>query len=1347
MSDPPEAVADGLATSHGQQELPNNNAQNTTSATDFIAKYARPPKPLELGSNKAESWKMFERQWRNYSKLSRLTEKSQDIQVTMLEMYLGEEALRIYDGLHFDTPASERTMEEILEAMKAYAVGFENESYERFIFRSRTQDENEPFSDYLAALRKLALTCNFCKGCFDAEIRDQIVFGIRCSDTREDLLKINPLSLKDCIDICRAAESAVHQGKMYQQTVSTGKVNKLSHAREQWKTEKNPSKSKKTEERKCKFCAGSHEFKKELCPAWGKICGNCRKPNHLPACCYKKSTRKVNNVTEASGSDSDTEWINLVSKSDNKEYKVRFSTNGQDIVFQIDSGASVNLLPEWLAKPCKIRPQPVRLQTWNQATINTIGKCRQTIVNPKNGHKYSVDFVVYTGDHQPVLGLSTSIQMGLLEIRESDFERINLLKLDEFSEVFEETLGKLPGKQSLHVKPDAIPLAMPDRRIPISIRPQVDEELDRLTKLGVITPVTEPTPWVSQLVIAKKKDGRLRICLDPHELNKGLQREKYTLPILEDTLAQLQGSVFTKADLSSAFWQVELDTESSLLTTFQTHRGRYRWLRLPFGLNVSSEILQKKLSQALEGLPGVSFMADDVVIFGKSSEEHDENLHGFLSRCKQVGIKLNRQKMELRTPSITFMGHVISAKGVSVDPEKVKAITEIKTPCNLAELRTYLGMVNYVGKFCPMLADKVAVMQNLMKKDVEWHWTAAHQKAFEETKDLVCSAPVLALYDQHKPLALETDASEYGLGAALMQEGRPIAYASRLLSAAERNYHPIEKEMMAIVFGLKRFHHYAYGRELLVITDHQPLVGITKKPLHKASKRLQAMQLKLQEYSFSVTYRPGSQNDLADGLSRNPVDHPILSETIYVVTTNPFSDARLEEVRKATAEDPALHQLADTVAKGWPETRKEVHESLLPYFSYRDELSIEDGIIYRGERVVIPKQMRLNIMKRTHMGHLGINSALRRAREALFWPGMSNDIRHHVESCDACATYANKQHQETPVMSGVPEQPWMRIAVDLFSWAGKEYLVTTDYHSGYYEFDKLQTTTSEAVIGVIKSHCARFGVPGTIVSDNGPQFSSKEFRIFTQKWSIVHERISPGNSQANGAAEVAVRAAKRLLRKSEHAGEDIFESLLNIRNTKTEGSDTSPAERLLGRPTQTLIPTRRYHGYEFSKREAEKKQDARQNKLLRKHAGKDLPQLRVGDHVRVQPIDGSKKWKEATITKQLSGRSFETSDGLRRNRRMLRRGPSPEHSFAGGSTTQHHRGAPFPTQAQAPPPPQDPPPLDSLHPTRGSEEPGHQAALAPPHEASPLPSTNPDAEGPGIHTRSGRAVKKPARFR
>lgn len=888
---------------------------------------------------------------------------------------------------------------------------------------------------------------------------------------------------------------------------------------------------------------------------------------------------------------------------------------------------------------------------------------------------------------------------------------------------------------------------MADRRVPLAIRPKLKKELDRLSMMGVITPVEEPTPWVSQIVIAHKKSGDIRVCLDPHELNKSLMREHYTLPILEDVLHELRESkVFSKADLSSGYWHVVLDQESSLLTTFQTCFGRYRFLRLPFGIKCSSEYFQKKLLEALNGLPGVQCIADDVIIHGKTTQEHDARMKMFLDRCQELGIKLNKDKLETAVDSINFMGHRISAQGLSIDPEKVSAVKEMKEPTNVTELRQFLGMINYLTKFLPNITTVIHPLQNLLKSDVTWTWSSAQQAAFEQVKKQITDTPVLAFYDPEQKLTVENDACEYGLGSVLLQEGRPVAYASRSLSETESRYAQIEKEMLAVTYGLEKFHYYTFGRDVEVITDHKPLMAINAKPLSKAPKRLQNLLLRAQKYSYTLIWKPGKSIPLADALSRAPTEKPTQEEMVGNITIQKLKDHRLDQIRGATARDDAMTSLGNVIMAGWPNDKTGLPENLIPYFSYRDELTIQDGIIYRGDRIVIPKSLQKEMKERVHTGHLGINSCLRRARDLLFWPGMSMEIRQYVETCGTCATYADKQTKESIQLTEIPSRPWQKIGSDLFTWGGHEYLITVDYHSNFFELDQLPDSTSTTVIKRMKSHFARHGIPDTIISDNGTQYTSSAFKSFSKQWGFCHETISPGNSQANGAAEAAVKIAKKLMKRSKSAGEDPFISLLNLRNTPTEGLNTSPAQRLLGRRTKSLLPTasaKLVPGYHDPRTETNLKEKRKMG--ASNLGGRDLRPLTLGDTVRMQPIENNKKeWKQATVSQQLNSRSFivttENGKCYKRNRRFLRKSVASTHSIPAITTPVESRQQPtVDTQISASEPVPSPTTPTAVSVTTPRPPPTTDTAVATP-PASPAMATP-------KRTRYGRSIRLPPRYR
>uniref|UniRef100_A0A3B3SK60 ribonuclease H n=1 Tax=Paramormyrops kingsleyae TaxID=1676925 RepID=A0A3B3SK60_9TELE len=299
---------------------------------------------------------------------------------------------------------------------------------------------------------------------------------------------------------------------------------------------------------------------------------------------------------------------------------------------------------------------------------------------------------------------------------------------------------------------------------------------------------------------------------------------------------------------------------------------------MPMGISPAPEIFQRKLTQALEGLHGIYIIADDILITGEGDtmclahRDHDSKLTAFLQRCREKNIKLNMEKFRLRKNEVSYIGHLLTAEGVKIDPGKMTAITEMPRPADVKGVQRFLGMINYLSKFCNHLSDECELLRQLTHRDSMWDWTEMHEEAFRKLKENVLNAPTLKYYNPEHSLILQCDASDIGLGAVLLQEEGPVAFGSRALSPTERGYAQIEKECLAIVFGMEKFHQYTYGRPVIVHSDHKPLETIVKKPLLKAPKRLQRMLLRLQKYDFEIKFLPGKDMLVADALSRAFLD-------------------------------------------------------------------------------------------------------------------------------------------------------------------------------------------------------------------------------------------------------------------------------------------------------------------------------------------------------------------------------------------------------------------------------------------------------------------------------------------
>ena len=486
------------------------------------------------------------------------------------------------------------------------------------------------------------------------------------------------------------------------------------------------------------------------------------------------------------------------------------------------------------------------------------------------------------------------------------------------------------------------------------------------------------------------------------------------------------------------------------------------------------------------------------------------------------------------------------------------------------------------------------------------------------------------------------------------------------------------------MFALEKFDHFVYGRQVLVHSDHKPLQMIAAKPLLSAPKRLQRMLMKLQRYDYIIEYHPGKEMHIADTLSRAygtmTCPRPASSsqtEQIAVVdqsfsieleATSATSDlalriprSQLAAIKKATSEDTVLQAVAEVIKKGWPDDRSGIEPAILPYYHIRDELTVDDNILFKGQRWIVPLALRREMLKTIHNAHSGIEGCLRRARECIFWPGMSTQVKDFISRCDVCQSRSRSQPKESMVPSTVPDGPWLRVGADLFSFAGQDYVIAVDYFSNYWETERLESTMSASVIQKLKQTFSRYGIPEVLRTDNGTQFSAKEFRDFAREWKFEHLTSSPHFAQSNGKVENAVEQAKHLMERARLAGTDPWLGLLTLRNTPTTGMDTSPVQRLMGRRTRTTIPmTRKLLEPATDNQIAEEQmqRNKERQKMYYDRGARDLPALQPGETIRMDPLTKGGHWRKGQVVQVEGNRSYtiETEGGrrYRRNRRQLR---------------------------------------------------------------------------------------------
>ena len=439
---------------------------------------------------------------------------------------------------------------------------------------------------------------------------------------------------------------------------------------------------------------------------------------------------------------------------------------------------------------------------------------------------------------------------------------------------------------------------------------------------------------------------------------------------VEEVAAKVNNAkVYSVLDASNGYWQIKLSKDSQKYTTFNTPFGRYKYLRLPFEIKSSSEVFQRTVSQILENLNGCEVIADDILIWGKDTQEHNERLCSVLQRIREANMRLNKAKCKIGLTEVAYVGHVFGPDGLKPSEEKIRAILEIPEPRNKKELQRFMGTVNYLGKFIPNLSGINQPLRQLLEKDVAWHWEDAQKKSFKELKKAITRAPVLKYYDEKEDIVLSVDSSKDAIGACVLKNGHPIAYASRSLNKSEQNYAQIEKEMAAIVFGATKFHEYIYAKgPIHVESHHRPLESLFKKALSQTPPRIQRMMLKVQKYDLHVKYKKGPELHIADTLSRACIsqndDYICDSDySVFSIEALPVSQVKLSELREETRKDMELKVLKDTILNGWPENKKQLNPRITHFWNFRDEISHFDGLMLKGEKVIIPKSMQKSVIE------------------------------------------------------------------------------------------------------------------------------------------------------------------------------------------------------------------------------------------------------------------------------------------------------------------------------------------------------------------------------------------------
>ncbi len=738
------------------------------------------------------------------------------------------------------------------------------------------------------------------------------------------------------------------------------------------------------------------------------------------------------------------------------------------------------------------------------------------------------------------------------------------------------------------------PVHMPPYRTTAAARDEIRKQVGEMLACGVIE--ESNSPWAAPVVLVKRKDGRLRFCVDYRRLNNVTIKDSYPLPRIDDLLDHVgTASFFTSLDLASGYWQVPVRPEDREKTAFITQDGLFQFKHMPFGLCNAPATFQRLMDRVLSGLKWSMCLVylDDVLIFSRDFPEHLRRLDLVLGAIQSAGLVLNLEKCQFCVKEIPFLGHVLTSCGIKPSNDKVRAILEYRRPKETSSLRSFLGLIGYYRRFVPDFAALECPLAALLRKNAVWKWTKERELAFVTLKKRLANPPVLKLFQPGDETIVRTDASGRGLGVVLSQmqgdDERPVAFLSRRLHDVETRYHSNELECLALVWGLRKLRHYLLGRPFRVQTDNSALTWLWSSKTLKG--KFSRWALELQEFDFSISHVKGSQNVVADALSREPVcDSPLpCNESFPVYTLDP-SRLPSREFALCQQGDRSLNPIFMRVLASPQGVRLKEGQFILR----RRVLLQVNPDRGRKHRLVVPSYFRREVLNQCHDlptgGHLGEAKTLSKVLERFWWPSVRSSTRDHVKSCLHCQCHKPSNGPPIGALKPIPppQHPFEIWGLDHLgpfneTKSGNRHLIVSiDYLTKWIEVQAVPSTDAEAACRfVVGSIVSRYGSPRFIVSDQGTAFTAGRFEGMCDTHGIRHILATAAHPQTNGLVERLNKTLASVLAAYVNLSHDDWDehlplAVFAINSARQDTIDRTPFEMLYGRvpnlPVENRLP-------------------------------------------------------------------------------------------------------------------------------------------------------------------------------
>ncbi|CAA9999561.1 unnamed protein product, partial [Nesidiocoris tenuis] len=1118
-------------------------------------------------------------------------------------------------SLIYPARCSEKSFDELKKTLQDHLSPAPLVIPSRHAFLNRKQQEGESVAQYLASLRKLATNCKYDASMLNTMLRDAFVSGLRSKAMLDRLFEEDDVDLKRTMELASAIERACEGTTevLHQVTPPAQAVHKIKFHKRKPQPQSRPLR-KKSEKIICFKCGAKNSHKAPACTAKNLRCRFCSGEHDVSVCLKKRRASNVKLIrdllydSEYSDVDQlDDEYISdddefpfqevrnvhhIESNKNHPPYHVTPRINGKPIEFELDSGSRSTILNmetlRKVAPTAEINSTHTVFRTYDGTKLTPAGRVKLSV--EFQGKSKILSAFVVEGNYPLIFGRDWMDYFNI------SFTNVNILKNQDisipkssvgalvvrFANVFSDKVGAIKNYVcSLKLQNDATPVFRKARPVPLALRSKVEGEIDRLVQENILKRV-ESADWGTPVVPVVKPSGDVRLCGDYScTLNQYVIIPQHPFPGFEEVFSSLTGGRhFSRLDVRSAFLHMPVCPETAKMLTINTHKGLYEPQRLMYGVSAAPTTWQRYVDQIFHPIE-CCVVHDDIILTGRTTEEHLQRLEQVLTVCENNGIHLNHAKCRFFEEEVTFLGYRVDAHGVHKTNEKVAAVLNAKRPENAKMVKAFLGLVTFYGRFFPQLATCARPLYNLTKKGVEFKWDRDCEVSFEKIKREIASDRVLTHYNPSLPITLATDASPYGLGAVLSNvvDGKelPVAFASRTLSDTEKNYSQIDKEALSIKWGVFKFFHYLYNQRFTLITDHRPLVQIfgskNKLPLLSATRMLH-YALQLQIFNFDVKYRKSELHGNADALSRFPTTSEELQHmpqdeaTILQLRQWETLPVTPQQVARATAHDPELKQILEALRMG-----TSLGEGDLKF-------SIHQDCVFNGIRLYVPTALRARVLSELHDGHLGIVKMKALARSYVFWPKLDKDLENLVRSCQECNLVARNPPRVSVHQWEKACHPWHRIHADFAGpFQGHLFLLVVDSYSKWPEVFLVRTTNSAETIKHLEGLFTRFGYPVIIVTDNDTDFTSFEFQNFVKQYNIRHTTGAPFHPATNGQVERFVSTMKTGLRRLCGAPGTIQDRLnrllLSYRRAPHPTTGRSPASLMLGRELRTMLDVMR----------------------------------------------------------------------------------------------------------------------------------------------------------------------------